>query len=110
PENPQVQLVLGLMLYEQDPASVEAWHLMDLAAPRFPDNSELQLKLLDSYARLTSESKLLPVLDRLQSTISKDTRFAFNVIYTLVRYGQLKLAQSQLDRISARLQPKLQGL
>jgi tetratricopeptide (TPR) repeat protein len=32
------------------------------------------------------------------------------VIYTLVRYGKLKLAQSELDKITARLQPDLQRL
>ena len=110
PENPNVRLLLGLMLYEQDPASIEATILMELAAPQFPDNFELQLKLLDSSIRLRAPSKLPPLLERLQSAMSKDPRFAFNVIYTLVRYAQLEPAQKQLDSISARLQPKLQGL
>jgi tetratricopeptide (TPR) repeat protein len=110
PQNPKVRLALGLMLYEEDPAGVEAQRLMESVAALFPGNLELQLKLLDSYLQLKNTSKLSGLLRRLQDTMAGNTRFAFDVIYTLVRYGQLELAESQLDRVSARLQPRLQGL
>jgi tetratricopeptide (TPR) repeat protein len=110
PRDPKILLVLGLLLYEHDPASVEANQLMESAAAQFPDNLELQLKLLDSCLRIKSEAKLPSLLNRIHNTMAGDTRFAFNVVYTLVRYGQLEAAQKQLAEISARLRPKLQGL
>ncbi len=110
PDNPKVRLALGLMLYEEDPASLEAQQLLESVASQFPDNFELQLKLLDSYLQLKNLSKLPSLLGRLQRAMSNNTRFAFNVIYTLVRYGQLEPATAQLDKISAQLQPKMQGI
>jgi tetratricopeptide (TPR) repeat protein len=108
PGNPKVCLALGLMLYEQDPSSLEAQGLLESVASQFPDNFELQLKLLDSYLHLKNESKLSSLLYGLRDAMAGNTRFAFNVIYTLVRYSQLEPAKSQLDKISARLQPKVQ--
>src|SRR5262245_38479120 len=43
PRDPRVHLLLGLLEYERDSASLEAQRLMELAAPRFPENLELQL-------------------------------------------------------------------
>jgi tetratricopeptide (TPR) repeat protein len=110
PGNEKVRLILGLMLYEKDPASLDAQRLMESVSPQFPDNSELQLKLLDSYLQTKNTLKLPSLLDRLQGSMTHNTRLAFNVIYALVRYRQVEAAKSQLDKISARLQPKLQGL
>ncbi len=110
PGNPNVRLILGLMLYEKDPASLDAQHLMESVALQFHDNLELQLKLLDSYLRLKTDAKWPPMLDRLQGTMKENTRFAFEVIYTLVRYGRIEPSRTQLDKISNRLQPKMQGL
>jgi len=110
PGNPNVRLILGLMLYEKDPASADAQHLMESVAVQFRDNLELQLKLLDSYLRLKTDAKWPPMLDRLQGAIKGNTRFAFDVIYTLIRYDQIEPSRIQLDKISSRLEPKIQGL
>lgn len=110
PGNPKIRLTLGLMLYEKDPESLEAQRLMESVTPQFPDNEELQVKLLDSYLRLKNEPKWSSFLERLQPTITNTPRLAFNVTYTLVRYGQVEPAKIQLEKISTRLQPKLQGL
>lgn len=108
--NLKVRLALGLMLYESDPASHEAQQLMESVAPQFPGNFELQLKLMDSYLQLKNESPLPALLRRLGTVTAANNRAAFDVIYTLVRYGRLELAQSQLNQVSSRLQPKIQGL
>jgi Flp pilus assembly protein TadD len=110
PTNPKIRLAFALVLYEHDPASVDANHLLESAASQFPDNLELQLKLLDSSLRVKNDAKLPSLLDSLHNAIEGNTRFAFNVVYTLVRYGRLEAAQKQLAEISARLRPKLQGL
>ena len=110
PRNEKVRLFLGLMQYEKDPASLEAQQLMESVVSRFPDNLELQLKLLDPYLQLKNESKWPPLLDHLQNSMAVDTRFAFNVLYALIRYGKLEPAKIQLDRISAHLEPRLKGL
>ena len=110
PANPKIRLALSLLLYEHDPASVDANHLMESVAAQFPDNLELQLKFLDSSLRVKNDAKLPSMLDRLHHAMGGNTRFAFNVVYTLVRYGRLEAAQKQLAEISARLRPKLQGL
>ena len=110
PGNPNVRLILGLMLYEKDPASADAQHLMESVAVQFRDNLELQLKLLDSYLRLKTDAKWPPMLDRLQGAIKGNTRFAFDVIYTLIRYDRIEPSRIQLDRISSRLEPRTKGL
>ena len=110
PDNPKVRLALGLMLYEEDSASLDAQRLMESVALKFPDNLELQLKLLDSYLQLKNLSMLASLLERLQPTMANNTRFAFNVVYTLVRYGQLEPATAQLGKISAQLQPRMEGV
>lgn len=109
PENPELPLILGLMLYEQEPASPEAQRLMELAVPRFPANLELRLKLLDSYLQTRNESKLPSLLSGLEGLMADNTRFAFDVVYALVRYAHLKTATMLLDGISTRLQPRLRG-
>jgi len=110
PGNAKVRLALGLILYETDSASAEAQELMESVAPQFPDNFELQLKLLDSYLQTRNELKLASLLDRLQTTPTNNSRFVFNVTYTLVRYGQLEPAKRLLDKLSSNLQPALQGV
>jgi tetratricopeptide (TPR) repeat protein len=110
PADAKVRLTLGLMLYESDPASPEAQQIMESIVPEFPDNSELQLKLLDSYLQLKNESKLPSFLRMLRTSTAVNNRFAFDVVYTLVRYGLIDLAKAQLKEISKRLQPKLDAL
>lgn len=106
PQNQRVRLILGLMLYENDPASLEAQQLMESVAPQFPDNLELRVKLLDSYLRLKNETKVDSFLRTLQPVMSGNTRFAFDVIYTLVRYAQIATAENLLNGLAGRLQTK----
>jgi Flp pilus assembly protein TadD len=110
PADPHVRLLLGLMLYDDDSASPEAQGLMESVSTRFPNNVELQLKLLDSYLRGKNQSKLFPLLARLEGTMAGNHRFAFDVVYTLVRYGQIETARSELDKASTCLQPRMMGL
>jgi tetratricopeptide (TPR) repeat protein len=110
PGNLNVRLTLGLALYETDPASMEAQRLMESVAAQFRNNRELQLKLLDSYLQHPNEAKVTSLLKDLQAVKANDTRFAFDVIYTVIRYGQLKIAQQELDLISDRLVPMRERL
>ncbi len=60
---------------------------MESVAAKFTDNLELQLKFLDYRLRVKNDAKLPSMLDRLQHAMGGNTRFAFNVVYTLVRYA-----------------------
>lgn len=110
PENSQVHLILGLMLYEENPASPEAQRMMERAAVAYPHNLELQLKLLDSYLQLKNDAKGAALLDHLKGPLQSTPRFTFEVAYTLVRYGQYQRAESLLDECSAMLNPILNKL
>lgn len=105
PDNSQVHLLLGLMLYEENPANPQAQHLMERAAAKYLHNLELQLKLLDSYLQLKNEAKWLALLDRLKGPLQSTPSFAFEVVYTMIRYGQFTHAESLLTQIAANLEP-----
>ena len=107
PGNPQARLHLGLFLYLKSNDNLEAQHLMESVLDQFPDHSDLQLKLLDSYLLRKDQPKVSSLLARLQRRMENDSRFAFNVIYTLVFYGQAGPAKSQIDRVSHKLQSEI---
>jgi tetratricopeptide (TPR) repeat protein len=104
PDDPQARLYLGLFLYEQDKDSLEAQRYMESVADQFPAHSDLQLRLLDSYLRSRDESKSEDLVQRLQAKMAGDSRFAFNVIYTLVSHGRVAPARREIDRVSNNLQ------
>ena len=108
PDDPQVRLYLGLFLYEQDKNSLEAQRFMESVRDQFPKNDDLQLRLLDSYLRSRDETKSEDLVQRLQARMAENSRFAFNVIYTLVSHGRTVSARREIDRVSNALQGEVQ--
>ena len=107
PANPQVRLYLGLFLYEKSKDSFEAQRLMESVIGLFPSNTDLQLRLLDSYLSTKNDVKSKALIGRFQSRMSADSRFAFNVIYTLIHYGQIDAAKTEIGKVSAGLQGEI---
>ncbi len=107
PADHQVEAYLGMLLYQRNPEDPEARKLMESAATHLLDRKDLQLMLLDCYLVNGETSKIPAWLQAVQSQLDSNERQAFDVIYTLVRYRQLDLAKTQLDRISSRLQERL---
>jgi tetratricopeptide (TPR) repeat protein len=110
PKDPRVRLYLGLFLYQQSPESAEARGHMESVAEQFPSNTDLQLRLLDSYLRAEDSTKAEALVNRLEPRMLADSRFAFNVIYTLISRGQLETARKETAAISERLQGEIQFL
>jgi tetratricopeptide (TPR) repeat protein len=104
PDNPQVRLYLGLFLYEQNKDSLEAQRNMESVLDKFPSNRDLQLRLLDSYLRARNETQSEALVQRLQSAMAEDSRFAFNIIYTLISHGRTASARREIDKVSNNLQ------
>jgi tetratricopeptide (TPR) repeat protein len=104
PDSPQVRLYLGLFLYEQNKDSLEAQRYMESIEDKFPDHGDLQLRLLDSYLRARNEAKSEALVGQLQARMAADSRFAFNVIYTLIRHGRIVSARREIDKVSNNLQ------
>jgi len=102
PNDPTVKLYLGLILYQQDTKSREAQHLLESVIDRFLDNSEVQIKLLDSYLQTSDNVNARLQLKRLQTLTSRDEKLGFQVVYLLVKYGINEEAHAELDRLSAR--------
>ncbi len=107
PDDPRVALYLGMFLYEKENESSEAQRLMESAATAFPANEDLHLRLLDSYVRSRNQAKIDPLLARLHPLMRNDPRFAFNVVYTLVRGGYASAAKSELSDLSSSLQGEI---
>ncbi len=103
PANPHARLYLGLLLYQQNPASLEAQGLMESVLDQFPSNPDLLLRLTDSYLASNKASKVPPLLERTRQVRPADRRLAFNIVYILVRYAQLDDARRELDAIYASL-------
>jgi tetratricopeptide (TPR) repeat protein len=104
PANAEAQLYLGLFLYEKARDSLEAQKLMEAVADRFPANTDLQLRLLDSYLNTKNASKAAEFANRLRPRISADPRFAFNVIYTFIHHNTFTPARDLLAGVSRELQ------
>ncbi len=104
PDDPQIRLYLGLFLYEQNKDSLEAQRYMESVQGQFPAHADLQLRLLDSYLRARDETKSEDLVRRLQARMGSDSRFAFNVIYTLISHGRVLSARREIDRVSNALQ------
>ena len=104
PKNPVAKLNLGLALYEKSADNLEAQRLMESVLDQFPEHPDLQLRLLHSFLVTKNSQKVTALVDRLQKRMEREPRFAFNVLYTMVTFGQLDLARSELDKTSNRLQ------
>ena len=104
PDNPQVRLYLGLFLYEQNKDNLEAQRYMESVLDQFPAHGDLQLRLLDSYLRARNEAKSETLVQKLQPRMAADSRFAFNVIYTLIRHERFASTRRKSDRVSNNLQ------
>ncbi len=109
PSNPSARLYLGILLYQKDPASLEAQGLMESVLDRYPTNSDLLLRLTDSYLATHKEVRVSSLLERGRKAISDNNRLAFGIVYLLVRYAQLEAAGRELDRISETLQSRAAG-
>ncbi len=108
PADPQVRLYIGLFLNERDKDSIEAQRYMESVLDQFPGHKDLQLRLLDSYLRARTEAKSEALVRQLQPRMLADSRFAFNVIYTLVHYGRLVSARREIEKVSNNLQGEIQ--
>jgi len=104
PDSPQVRLYLGLFLYEENKDSLEAQRFMESIVDKFPEHGDLQLRLLDSYLRARNEAKSEALVGQLQARMAADSRFAFNVIYTLISHGRIVSARREIDKVSNNLQ------
>ncbi len=100
PQNPFARLYLGLLLYQQDPGSLEAQGLMESVADRFATNPDLLIRLTDSYLSSGKKDKVVPLLDRGKAARASNPRLALNLVYLLVRYAQTDLAMRALDDFS----------
>ena len=104
PQNPQIRLHLGLFLYEKSAGSLEAQSLMESVLDKFPSNNDLALRLLNSYLQTGSDEKLSRLLERLQARMSADSRFAFNIVYTLIHHNRFLDAKKEIAQVSNNLQ------
>jgi tetratricopeptide (TPR) repeat protein len=102
PEDSQIRLFLGLLLYEEDSLNLAAQQLMESVAGRFPENVELQVKLMDSYLAHGERAKGLGQLTRLQTAMEADPGLAIHVVYLLIQHNQPEAAREQLDKIAGR--------
>lgn len=100
PNNRDARLLLGLMLYEEKSSSLEAQKLMESVSRFFPSNKDLQVKLLDSYLQTQHLSGIPPLLEGIQPFISKETSYGFQILYTLIKYGQTAPAQKEIDLLA----------
>ncbi len=107
PESPQVRLHLGLFLYEQNKDSLEAQRYMESVIDKFPDHVDLPLRLLDSYLRARNAAKSEALVGKLQSRMASDSRFAFNVLYTLISHGRIETARKEIEKVSNNLQGEI---
>jgi len=103
PANSYASLYLGLMLYQKNSGSLESQRLMESVLDKFPTNQDLLLRLLDSYLLTGKEAKVPALLERMRRPLESNPRFAFTILYVLVRYGQLDPARRELGRIESRL-------
>jgi protein O-GlcNAc transferase len=107
PQHPLIRLNLANALYQKDPVNREGQQLMESVLDQFSEDSELSLRLLHSYLASQQIAKVKGLLDRLKSRMEGDSRLAFNVIYTLIPFGQIDLAHSLTERTSDLLQGEI---
>ncbi len=104
PQHPLIRLNLANALYQKDMTSREGQQLMESVLDQFPQDAELSLRLLHSYLSSQESSKVKSLIERLKSRMESDSRLAFNVIYTLIPFGQIELARTLTGRTSEVLQ------
>jgi tetratricopeptide (TPR) repeat protein len=104
PLHRDAQLLLGLMLYEENSKSIEAQKLMESVAPYFPANRDLQMKLLDSSLQTGRLSSIPSLLARIHTFLLQDPHYGFQVLYILLRYGQIESARQLLSQLSPPLE------
>jgi thioredoxin-like negative regulator of GroEL len=104
PAHPDVQLLLGLMLYEEKPDSQEAQRLLEASSPRFPANKDLNLKLLDSYLQTGAVNQVPLLLDRLRPLMIREPEWGFQILYTLIRYGRVEWARHELPGVTKEIE------
>jgi tetratricopeptide (TPR) repeat protein len=102
PEDAQIRLFLGLLLYEEDSLSREAQLLMESVAGRFLENLELQVKLMDSYLAHGEKVKGMGQLTRLKSAMNEELGLAIHVVYLLIQHNQTAAASEEVAKIAAR--------
>lgn len=88
------------MLYEEKTSSLEAQKLMETVSLFFPSNKDLQVKLLDSYLQAQHLNGVPALLDRIRPLPSKETPYGFQILYTLIRYGQTAPAQKDITLLA----------
>ncbi len=107
PNNPVITLNLGMALYDKNPGDPEAQGFMESVVGQFPEHPDLQLRLLHSYLISKNDERVKSLVEHLQKRMEREPKFSFNVIYTLVTYGRLDLADSELAKTSNRLQGEI---
>jgi tetratricopeptide (TPR) repeat protein len=103
PDDPQVALDLGLLLYHRDNASREAQRLLEQAGTRFPKRRDVSLVLLDSYLA-AADGAATALLARLEPELLADERFALDTAYCLVGRRRFPEARVLWGRVAERVQ------
>lgn len=104
PNNREVGLLLGLMLYEEKSSSLEAQKLMESVSAFFPSDKDLQMKLLDSYLQTQHLSSVPALLDRIRPFMLKEISYGYQILYILIRYGQTALAQKEINLLASQIE------
>jgi Flp pilus assembly protein TadD len=108
PNDPRAAMDLGLLLYRQDRASLEAQRLLDSASIVFPKQHDVHLALLDLYLVRGNTKAATALLQRLEPELASETRFAFDAIYYLLQYRRPALAHEQWSRVHGQIQARAQ--
>jgi tetratricopeptide (TPR) repeat protein len=104
PDDPQLALDLGLLLYQRDNASREAQRLLEQASTRFPKRRDVSLVLLDSYLAVGDAAATTALLGRLEPELAADERFALDTAYCLLGRRRFPEARVQWGRVAERVQ------
>jgi tetratricopeptide (TPR) repeat protein len=107
PQHPLVRLNLANALYQKDKTSREGQQLMESVLDQFPEDAKLSLRLLHSYLASQEITKVKSLVERLRSRMESDSRLAFDVIYTLIPFGQIELARTLTGWTSDLLQGEI---
>ena len=107
PNDPKAAMDLGLLLYRQDSASLEAQRLLDKASIMFPKRHDVHLALLDSYLTRGNLTAATSLLRRLRPELDASDRLALDAIYCLLRHGRLPLASEHWQRTAERARRQL---
>jgi tetratricopeptide (TPR) repeat protein len=108
-----ILLCLSARLTAGETASARPQQKQAVSAPRAaqrvsPKRQDGHLALLDSYLVRGDLKAATTLLRKLEPELDASSRLAFDVIYYLLQYRQLALAQEQWSRVHGRIQARAQ--